>query len=60
MEAPRDEHELTIAQIEEWGVSGATACPEEKTARQHEKFFKGMEFMAVEEMLRKAETEGRV
>ncbi|PLB46111.1 NAD(P)-binding protein [Aspergillus steynii IBT 23096] len=57
---PSTKAELTIAEVEEWEVSGATACPEEKTERQYEKFFKGMKFMSVEEMLRKAETEGRV
>ncbi|KAH8423698.1 uncharacterized protein LDX57_001455 [Aspergillus melleus] len=57
---PSSKHELAIAEIEEWGVSGATACPEEKTRRQHEEYFKGMEFLSVEEMLKKAKVEGKI
>ncbi|KAK1140882.1 hypothetical protein N8T08_009755 [Aspergillus melleus] len=57
---PSSKHELTIAEIEEWGVSGATACPEEKTRRQHEEYFKGMGLLSVEEMLKKAKVEGRI
>lgn len=60
LNAPSTPDELWIAEIEEWQVSGATACPVAKTQRQYEKFFAGMEFMSVEEMLRKAEVEGRV
>ncbi|RAH65258.1 MFS general substrate transporter [Aspergillus aculeatinus CBS 121060] len=52
--------ELAIAEAEEWTISGATACPKEKTLRQREKFFAGMHFTTVEELLRKAEVEERV
>ncbi|RAK76885.1 MFS general substrate transporter [Aspergillus fijiensis CBS 313.89] len=52
--------ELAIAEAEEWTISGATACPKEKTLRQREEFFAGMHFTTVEELLRKAEVEERV
>ncbi|KAL4936813.1 hypothetical protein BDV06DRAFT_216375 [Aspergillus oleicola] len=53
-------HTGFVAEIEEWTVSGATACPREKTLKQREKFFSGMHFLVVEELLRKAEAEGRI
>ncbi|PYI32032.1 MFS general substrate transporter, partial [Aspergillus indologenus CBS 114.80] len=52
--------ELAIAEAEEWTISGATACPQEKTLRQREKFFAGMHFTTVEELLWKAKVEERV
>ncbi|KAL4959266.1 MFS general substrate transporter [Aspergillus stella-maris] len=53
-------HTGFVAEIEEWTVSGATACPKERTIEQHERFFAGMQFLTVEDMLRKAEVDGRV
>ncbi|OJK04315.1 hypothetical protein ASPACDRAFT_48877 [Aspergillus aculeatus ATCC 16872] len=52
--------ELAIAEAEEWTISGATACPKEKTLRQREKFFAGMHFTTVQELLNRAEVEERV
>ncbi|KAJ0417361.1 NAD(P)-binding protein [Aspergillus carlsbadensis] len=43
---------LELAQIEQWEVSGATACPREKTLRQREKYFSGLKFVTIEEMLK--------
>ncbi|RJE26992.1 hypothetical protein PHISCL_00693 [Aspergillus sclerotialis] len=52
--------ELAIAEAEEWGVSGATACPKEKALRQQACYFSRLKFMTIEDMLNKAETEGFV
>ncbi|BCS21172.1 uncharacterized protein APUU_21604S [Aspergillus puulaauensis] len=49
-----------IAELEEWTVSGATACPRETTLRQRAKYFSGIRFLAVEEMLRMAGEDGHV
>ncbi|PYH83580.1 hypothetical protein BO82DRAFT_363155 [Aspergillus uvarum CBS 121591] len=51
---------LAIAEAEEWTISGATACPQEKTLRQREKFFAGMHFTTLEKLLWKAKVEERV
>ncbi|KAL4957078.1 MFS general substrate transporter [Aspergillus filifer] len=53
-------HTGFVAEAEEWTVSGATACPKERAIEQHERFFSGMHFLTVEELLRKAEVEGSV
>lgn len=55
-----DSSELAIAEAEEWTVTGATACPKEKTLRQREKYFKNVEFLSLREMLGLAEREGFV
>ncbi|RAL15796.1 MFS general substrate transporter, partial [Aspergillus homomorphus CBS 101889] len=55
-----DSLELAIAEAEEWTISGATACPKEKTLQQREKFFSDIQFTTVGELLKKAEVEGRV
>ncbi|KAI9037394.1 NAD(P)-binding protein [Aspergillus affinis] len=57
---PSTKHELAIAEIEEWGVSGATACPAEKTRRQQKEYFKGLGFLSLEGMLIKAMEEGKI
>lgn len=44
-----------IAELEEWTVSGATACPKETTLCQRDKYFSEIQFLTVEEMLRMAE-----
>ncbi|KAL4914578.1 hypothetical protein BDW62DRAFT_219992 [Aspergillus aurantiobrunneus] len=49
-----------VPEIEEWTVTGATACPREKTLRQYEKYFSSLRFLTIEEMLEKAEAEGHV
>ncbi|KAL3486976.1 NAD(P)-binding protein [Aspergillus germanicus] len=43
---------LELAQIEQWEVSGATACPREKTLRQREKYFPKLKFVTIDEMLK--------
>ncbi|PYH42250.1 uncharacterized protein BP01DRAFT_405220 [Aspergillus saccharolyticus JOP 1030-1] len=52
--------ELAIAEAEEWTVSGATACPKEKTLWQRETYFAGMQFTTVKQLLQQAEREERV
>jgi hypothetical protein len=49
-----------LPEIEQWTVSGATACPKEKTLLQREKYFPGLHFLSLEEMLDRAETEDHV
>lgn len=49
-----------IAELEKWTVTGATACPKDTTLRQREKYFSGIRFLTVEEMLRKAEMNGHL
>ncbi|KAL4789293.1 MFS general substrate transporter [Aspergillus venezuelensis] len=53
-------HTGFVAELEEWTVSGAAACPKERTIEQHERCFSGMHFITVEELLRKAEVDGRI
>lgn len=48
------------AEAEEWQISGAAACPEEKTRRQHEKYFRNLRFLSIEQLLQEAETTGHV
>ncbi|KAL4987930.1 MFS general substrate transporter [Aspergillus falconensis] len=52
--------DVGIVEVEQWQVTGATACPREKTLRQREKYFSAVQFMSLEEMLRMAETRGHV
>ncbi|KAL3447461.1 NAD(P)-binding protein [Aspergillus insuetus] len=42
---------LELPQIEQWEVSGATACPREKTLRQREKYFSSLKLVTIEELL---------
>ncbi|KAL5341195.1 NAD(P)-binding protein [Aspergillus crustosus] len=51
-----DIDDVGLPEIEQWTVTGATACPREKTLRQREKYFSGVHFLSVEELLQKAET----
>ena len=44
-----------LAQMEEVMVMGCLACPKEKTLRQREKYFKGLRFLGLEDLLRYAE-----
>jgi hypothetical protein len=55
-----ESEELALAEGEEWQISGATACPEEKTRRQREKYFSRVDFLSIEQLLKKVETDGRV
>ncbi|KAH8693801.1 hypothetical protein BGW36DRAFT_383759 [Talaromyces proteolyticus] len=52
--------ELAIAEGEEWQISGATCCPEEKTLRQRHKYFSSLHFLSIQELLKKAEATGHV
>ncbi|KAL4862843.1 hypothetical protein BDV12DRAFT_206904 [Aspergillus spectabilis] len=58
-ESPEIE-DVGLPEIEQWTVSGATACPKETTLRQREKYFSGLHFLSLEEMLERAETEDHV
>jgi hypothetical protein len=51
---------LELAQIEQWEVSGATACPREKTLRQREKYFSSLQFVTIDEMLKMGKEMERV
>ncbi|KAJ5080808.1 hypothetical protein N7456_013518 [Penicillium angulare] len=52
--------ELAVIEIEQWTVSGATACPKEKTQRQMMKYFPSIHFLSLEDMLTMAEAKGHV
>ena len=41
-----------VAQIEEMTVLECLACPEDKTLRQRDRYFKDLNFMALEDLLR--------
>lgn len=43
--------ESMLAQMEEVMVLGCLACPKEKTLRQQKRYFEGLNFMGLEEML---------
>lgn len=47
--------EMETAQVEEMMVMGYMACPVEKTLRQRQQYFKGIEFMGLEDFLIYAE-----
>ncbi|KAI9373909.1 major facilitator superfamily domain-containing protein [Aspergillus egyptiacus] len=55
-----DNQEVGVVKVEQWTVTGATACPREKTLRQREEYFSAVHFMSLEEMLEKAEREGHI
>ena len=40
---------------DEFSIDGATACPEEKTLKQREKYFSGMKFSSIKQVLERAE-----
>ena len=44
---------LYLASVEEMMITGSGACPREKTMKQREKFFRGLEFTTLEELLLK-------
>ncbi|KAL4993344.1 hypothetical protein BDV10DRAFT_179350 [Aspergillus recurvatus] len=52
--------DVGVVEVEQWQVTGSTACPREKTLRQREKYFSAVQFMSLEEMLRLAESQGHV
>ena len=41
-----------LAQMEEVTVMGCLACPKEKTLKQRERYFKGLGFLGLEDLLR--------
>ena len=41
-----------LAQMEEVIVMGCLACPKEKTLKQRERYFKGLRFLGLEDLLR--------
>jgi hypothetical protein len=51
---------LGLAEAEEWTVSGATACPEDKTRRQLVKYFSKIKFSTLEELLIQAEAVDKI
>ncbi|KAJ5519843.1 hypothetical protein N7463_000296 [Penicillium fimorum] len=55
-----DSLQLGLAEAEEWTISGATACPEDKTRRQHAKYFSEIKFSNLEELLIQAETVDKI
>ncbi|RAH46775.1 MFS general substrate transporter [Aspergillus brunneoviolaceus CBS 621.78] len=55
---PPDDPNIALAELEECTIKGAICCPREKTLRQKEEFFAGMEFVRLEELLVRAERGG--
>ncbi|KAL8870811.1 MAG: hypothetical protein Q9174_003229 [Haloplaca sp. 1 TL-2023] len=49
------EYHVQAVMCDEFSIDGATACPEEKTLKQREKYFSGMRFSNIKEVLAKAE-----
>lgn len=47
--------ESILAQIEDLTVMGCMACPKDKTLEQRDKYFKGLRFLALEELLKNAD-----
>ncbi|KAL9130664.1 MAG: hypothetical protein Q9217_001191 [Psora testacea] len=47
--------ESELAQVEELMVKGCMSCPKEKTLRQRKKYFAGIKFRSLEELLKDAE-----
>lgn len=43
-----------IAQVEEWMLAGASACPREKTLKHREKYFSRVKFHTISELLQEA------
>ena len=44
-----------LAQMEEVIAMGCLACPKEKTLRQRDKYFKGLRFLGLKDLLKYAE-----
>ncbi|KAL4773355.1 hypothetical protein BDW60DRAFT_206167 [Aspergillus nidulans var. acristatus] len=59
-ESQPDVEDVGVIEVEQWTITGATACPKEKTLRQREKYFSAVHFMSLEEMLSLAESQGHV
>jgi hypothetical protein len=57
---PEGSEARELAEGEECQISGALACPREKTLRQRGKYFSRINFLTLEDILQKAETEGKV
>ncbi|MCJ1281405.1 hypothetical protein MMC26_000724 [Xylographa opegraphella] len=47
---------LGLAHLEQWTIAGASACPQERTLEQRDKYFSKLEFSTLEELLKLAET----
>jgi len=52
------DEEVIAAQYEIWSISGAGFLPQEKLARQQEKYFNGLKFRTIDEFLADADKEG--
>ncbi len=48
---PENQEALILASVEEMMITGSGACPREKTLRQRGKFFEGLSFTTLEELL---------
>ncbi|RDA94649.1 hypothetical protein CP533_2430 [Ophiocordyceps camponoti-saundersi (nom. inval.)] len=48
---PENSEKLYLASVEEMMITAAGACPYDKTMRQREKFFQGLEFTTLEQLL---------
>ncbi|PGH15275.1 hypothetical protein AJ80_05628 [Polytolypa hystricis UAMH7299] len=51
---------LKVSEMDEWNVAGASAVPWSEVERQREKFFKGIKFRAIRELLEDGEKVGIV
>ncbi|MCJ1228201.1 hypothetical protein MMC12_004862 [Toensbergia leucococca] len=51
-----DKDEVYSAQVDQWNISGASACPRETTLRQRAEYFSHLHFSTLREYLEKAET----
>ena len=46
--------------LDEWMVVGGTAMPREKTLRQRKKYFKGIRFLALQDVLDLTQEDGNI
>lgn len=53
-------HEMEIALVEEWMISGAAACPKSKTLIHREKYFRNVKFSSIKDILVQAEIGGLI
>lgn len=51
-----DPAQLWVAYMDEWNVTGASAVPWEVVERQREKYFKGIKFRGIGELLEDSKT----
>ncbi|MCJ1470878.1 hypothetical protein MMC07_009525 [Pseudocyphellaria aurata] len=49
------DYAVIAAMIDEYSIDGASACPQDKTLRQREKFFQACKFSTIEEVLKRAQ-----